>query len=95
MGTLLDGVIGLELESHFHPLHHHEPAAGTLISWLRARGLVLRDIRPQGPFDGELLEANFYFSRRASALDEPGLSRLRLWEAAESIPSPPAFVPLE
>lgn len=95
LGALLDGVIGLELEGHFRPLYRGEPAAGILISWLKARGLILRDIRPQGPFEGELIEANFYFSRQASLLDEAGRSCLKLWETAESIPAAPAFVPLE
>lgn len=94
-GTALDHVIALELEARFHPVYRGETPAASLIAWLRTSGFILRDIRRQGPFEHEFLEANFFFSRRPSDLHLSRRPLLALWETACDIPPPSFATPID
>jgi len=52
---------------------------------MRGLGFICRDIRPQGPFEGELVEADFFFSRKRETLNEEDKKVLLLWETVEKI----------
>jgi FkbM family methyltransferase len=93
-GTVLDDVIAIELEAHFRPLYHGQLSAAEMIEQMRSWGFILRDIRQQGPFEGEFVEGNFYFSRLPKKLEADRAVLLRVWENIERIPAPPAYVPV-
>ena len=74
---------GIELEAHFRPLYVGQALLPEIVQYLRDQGFVLRDLRPQGPFEGEVVEVNAFFSRKRP---EPDLMKLALWESVCRIP---------
>jgi FkbM family methyltransferase len=81
VGKHLDTIIGIQSEAHFRPLYKTQALLWQLGDLLHARGLVLRQIRPQGNWCGEVVEAEVWFSRRANRLNDEQLSLLRIWES--------------
>lgn len=79
-GRVLDKVSAIELEAQFLPIYRDSASFFDLHRFLTERGFVLRDIRPQGPFEDELVEINAFFSRPAPTPEAQAM--LRLWETA-------------
>jgi FkbM family methyltransferase len=86
-GELLFGCLGIELEAHFYPIYRGEKLLHEIVSYLSEYGLTLRRLEPQMSFDGDLVEANVYFTRRLDA-GAPESARRKLalieevWELA-------------
>ena len=90
-GNALDGCIALKMEGHFRPIYKDQWTVNDMIWYMREHDFILRDIRQQGPFEGELVEANFFFTKRAKLLDTQQRLHLKLWETAEQIRPQPAY----
>ena len=82
MGQLLQGVIGIELESHLYPIYQGQKLLGDIVGYLATHGLYLRKIAPQMNFDGDLVELNAYFTRRREELKQGQEPKLNLIESA-------------
>jgi hypothetical protein len=83
MGSMVDHLVCLECECHLKPLYLGQATFFDLYTDLSARGLVLRDLQSQGPFEGEALEFNSFWSREPQ--HDADLRILDLWEAANGI----------
>ena len=82
-GSLLDGVLGIELEAHLYPIYRGQRLLSDLVRLLDQHGLVLRRLNPIAHFEGDLVEVDAYFirSRRSfKHLDEINKDRLRFIE---------------
>lgn len=88
-GQVLDDVLAIELEAQFLPIYRDSASFFDIYNFLTERGFVLRDIRPQGPFEEELVEINAFFSRPASSPEMRDI--LRLWEVACDIRAPVSY----
>jgi hypothetical protein len=84
-----DSIIAIEIEARFRPLYEGEWLVHNILNWMTERGLHLRRLDPQGPFRGEIVEANLFFSRRSSDLTPRGALLLQLWEHICLIPPAP------
>lgn len=91
-GKCLDEVLAIEMEGHFRPLYRHQWCVCEMNEWMRARGFILRKCVQQGPFEGEFVEGNFYFSRHSQGLEESKALLLAAWETIEGIDRPERFV---
>jgi FkbM family methyltransferase len=60
-GALLDGVSAVEFEGHFRPMYKGQALIPALSEFMNDRGFRLRHLEPQGPFEGEVIEANLYW----------------------------------
>lgn len=67
-GSLLNEVLGIELESHFYPIYQHQKSISDLVKLLDAYGFVLRKIDSNkfANFEGDLVEIDAYFTKRQS-----------------------------
>ena len=68
-GALLQGCLGVELESHFYPLYHGQRLLHDVVRLLDGFGLRLRRLEPVPHFDGDLVEADAFFTRSRDSLD--------------------------
>jgi FkbM family methyltransferase len=84
-----DSIIAIEIEARFRPIYEGEWLVHDILNWMTERGLHLRRLDPQGPFRGEIVEANLFFSRRSSELTPRGALLLQLWEHIYLIPPVP------
>ena len=85
-GHRLKDVVGVQSEAHLRPLYKGQGLLGDLRDLLDAQGLPLRHVRPEGGFEGEVVEAEVWFTRRAEELDEERRSLARIWESMCFIP---------
>jgi len=85
---VLEGVTAIRLEAHLRPLYTGQALLGDILARLARHGFVLRHLAPRGPFEGEVVEVDAWFSRRYRAADPDLCRRLRLWEVAEALPRP-------
>jgi FkbM family methyltransferase len=83
MGDVLDGVVCLELECQLRQLYEGQDTFMALYEYLTSRGFTLRDLKPQGPFEGEALEFNALWSRRPATAR--GFQIVKLWEMATGV----------
>lgn len=83
---VLERVICIEMEVQFKPLYIGQALFPEIKAFLDEHGFILRQLEVNGPYEGEYLEANAFFSRRP-ALDE-NLDVIRLWQTACQITSP-------
>lgn len=67
-GDLLHSCLGIELEAHVYPIYKGQKLLGDLVSLLAGYGLVLRQVRPTGNFDGDCVEVDAFFTRRRDAV---------------------------
>lgn len=70
-GDLLHDCLAVELETHFYELYEGQKLLHDLVALLRPYGLVLRTLRPVNSFDGDLVEADAFFTK-----DKAGWMRL-------------------
>ncbi|NES66306.1 MAG: FkbM family methyltransferase [Okeania sp. SIO2D1] len=85
-GEILNQVLAVELESHFYPIYQGQKLAVEVIQYLAKYGLVLRKIEPHGPFNGELVEANLFFTKRKNMISATAARKIDLWEFLFNIP---------
>jgi FkbM family methyltransferase len=83
---VLPHVVCIELETQFKPMYRGQALFPEVKAFLEEHGFILRQLRVNGPYEGEFLEADAFFSRRP-ALDA-NLDLIRLWEAACGVESP-------
>ena len=84
-GGLLQGVLGVELESHLYPIYRDQKLLGDLVALLDGYGLVLRAIRPVPNFEGDIVEVDAFFTRRRSELARLPLAARRKAEIIEAV----------
>lgn len=68
-GGLLQDVLAIELEAHFYPLYRDQKLLHDLIGLLDGFGFVLRKLVPIDHFDGDLVEADAYFTKQRHRLN--------------------------
>jgi FkbM family methyltransferase len=63
-GDLLHTCLGVELEAHLYPVYKGQKLFGDLVALLGGYGMVLRQVRPTGNFDGDCVEVDAFFTQR-------------------------------
>lgn len=61
-GGLLQGCLGIEIETHLYPIYQGQKLLGDMVAFLADFGFVLRGLRPVPSFDGDVVEANAWFT---------------------------------
>ena len=80
MGSAIEGVLAIELESRLVAAYHGETLFPEMVESLRRAGFGLLGIRPLGLADGAIVEVNAYFARQPSTLvDRRSLVRRVFW----------------
>ncbi len=69
-GALLDTCLGIELETHTYPIYQHQRLMHEVIALLDRHGLSLRKLEEQRNFDGDAVEFDAFFTRRAAAMPQ-------------------------
>jgi hypothetical protein len=64
LGILLNKAICVELEVNLEQMYVGQPVLGDIYSFMHMHGFALRDLQPQGPFEGEAMEFNSFWSRK-------------------------------
>ena len=83
-GDYLSEVLAIEVECHFKQLYLNQKLFFDIKCLLESFGFILRDIRPQGIFENEIIEINAFFSKqRGEKLKD--LDAILLWEFASEI----------
>lgn len=82
----LDDVVGIELEAHFKPMYKGQALLPQIKAFLEENGFILRELRPNRPYEGEILEVDALFSRRPALNDS--IQLLRFWQLATELNSP-------
>jgi hypothetical protein len=80
-GQLLNTVLAVESEVHLKEFYRGETLFPDMLQFMEKRGFYLRHIQPQGPFEGELVEANAFWVRRGAE----GVL-IEFWERLNSLP---------
>lgn len=62
-GGLLQGCIGIKLETHVYPIYRGQKLLHDLVSFLRDFDFVLRRIEPVPSFDGDVVELDVWFTK--------------------------------
>lgn len=89
-GDLLHQCLAVELEGQFYPIYKGQRLLHDLIAHLAGFGLMLRRLEPQMSFDGDLVEANAYFTRAVDeTTDEAARRKLALVEQVWSLENSP------
>lgn len=83
MGSVLDGMLCLECECHLREVYLGQDTFRALYEFMYSKGFILRDLKPQGLFEGEALEFNAFWSRKPT--DEREMKILQLWEMANEV----------
>jgi len=85
-GSYLDDLVGIEVESHFINLYNGQKTLWQIIDFLKSHGFVLRHLETQGPFGGELVEVNAFFSRLLKSDEKEKRSLVKIWELVCALP---------
>lgn len=83
MGAALDGILCLEFECQLQALYEGQETFDQLYQKLISKGFMLCDMKPQGPFEGEAIEFNAFWSRRPE--NEVQRLTIELWKTANSV----------
>lgn len=83
---VLSNVVAIELETQFQPMYQGQALFPEVKAFLEDQGFILRQLRVNGPYEGEFLEADAFFSRRPSL--DSNLDLIRLWQTACGVESP-------
>lgn len=84
--SILSNVIGIELETQFKPMYKGQALFPEIKEFLEKYGFILRSLEVNGPYEGEFLEADAYFSKKPKL--DSDLLLIRLWQEASEIRSP-------
>ena len=71
-GGLLQGCLGIELETHVYPVYQDQKLLGDLIALLEPYGFVLRRLSPVPSFDGDVVELDAWFTQEHRSLAAAG-----------------------
>ncbi|MGE5466695.1 MAG: FkbM family methyltransferase [Ignavibacteria bacterium] len=93
-GSVLDTVIGIEVECQFKQIYERQRTFFEVKQLLESHGFILRDMQHQGAFEYEVVEVNAFFSKRPHEIGDK-LQSLKLWEFASGIKSPSSFAQLK
>lgn len=89
-GEILNQVSCIELEAQFIPIYKGQKILMDIHALLKKKGFVLRKIEPQGPFEGEVVEVNMFFSKKVWCTNfEKNI--ISLFEKVNKIPPPVEF----
>jgi FkbM family methyltransferase len=80
-GGLLQGCLGIELETHLYPLYQDQKLLHHLVAFLADFGFVLRALAPVPSFDGDVVEVDAWFTKNIHAwrqLDPSRQEKFRL-----------------
>ena len=94
MGEFLNNLTGIELETTLKPVYKNQKTFDEIFKFLDSKGFALRDIQHQGPFEGELIELNAFFSKKPSD-PTTNIYKLKLWEFISEIESPPHLAQIQ
>ncbi len=83
MGNVLDNLLGLEFECPLKQFYIGQDTFLVLYEKMNRKGFILRDLRPQGPFEDEAVEFNTFWARKPRNERENRI--IRLWEAATEV----------
>jgi FkbM family methyltransferase len=80
-GGLLQTCLGIEIETHVYPLYKGQRLLHDMVALLADFGFVLRNLKPVGSFDGDLVEMDAWFTkdiRHWRGLDAAGRAKFGL-----------------
>ena len=83
-GGFLSEVLAIEVECHFRQLYLDQKLFFDIKEYLETFDFILRDIRPQGVFENEIVEINAFFSKQPTDRIKD-LDAILLWEFASEI----------
>ena len=83
MGAHLSNALCVEFECQMKPIYAGQDTFFDLYQLMNRKGFRLRDLKPQGPFEGEALEFNCFWSRTPKSTVEE--SMIKLWEKVTGI----------
>lgn len=84
-GASLDEVGFLELEVCLERMYLGQPTLPEVYEFMRAKDFVLRDLQPQGPFEGVAVEFNSFWSRPVAKMSARQARIGRLWQATHNV----------
>lgn len=85
-GELLhSSVLCIELEAHFIELYLGEKTFVEVKSYLEEFDFILCDLRPQGEFGGEIVEADCFFIKNNKILSQDKKNYIKFWKKANKI----------
>ena len=61
-GGLLQNCLGIEIETHLYPIYQGQKLLGDMVAFLADFGFVLRRLQPVPSFDGDVVEADAWFT---------------------------------
>ncbi len=86
-GDLLSSCIGIELETHFYQIYEGQYLLHDIVKFLELFGMRLRRLDRVPHFDGDLVEADVYFTKERTAVLNYGVSEMnkflllqKVWE---------------
>lgn len=91
--STLANVVCIQLETHLKPMYKTQALFPEILEFLEKHGFILRQLLVNGPYEGEFLEADAFFSKRP-LLDE-NIDIIRLWQTACGISSPKFLFQME
>ncbi|MFK7974339.1 MAG: FkbM family methyltransferase [Rickettsiaceae bacterium] len=84
--STLKNIVCIEIEVQFKPMYIGQSLFFETKEFLEDNGFILRDLKVNGPYEGEFLEADAFFSRKP-ALDK-NIGMIRMWQEACKVDSP-------
>jgi FkbM family methyltransferase len=84
--SILSNVICIQLETQFKPMYKGQALFQEIKEFLEGYGFILRQLLVNGPYEGEFLEADAFFSKRP--LLDKTIDVIRLWQTSCEISSP-------
>jgi FkbM family methyltransferase len=79
-GDLIADVVCVETEVHLEQLYKGQPVFADVYRMMKEKGFILRDLKPQGPFEGQAIEFNAYWSRDLQLLSPSQKLIHELWQ---------------
>jgi FkbM family methyltransferase len=84
-GASLRHVSFIELEVNLEPLYEGQPTLSEVYAFMKRNGFVLRDFKPQGPFEGAAIEFNSFWSRAPASFTARQRTTDDLWRAVHGV----------
>ena len=88
-GKYLKDLLAIKLEAQYKQIYKEQKLIFEIIPFLNSKGFKLRDIKHQGPFGDELVEANVFFTRAPRTDVEKTF--LEFWEMLNNIRGPKEY----
>jgi FkbM family methyltransferase len=84
-GDLTPDVICVATEVQLEKIYKDQLVFSEVYSLMKHKGFVLRDLKPQGPFEGQAIEFNAYWSRDLRSLSASQKLIHELWQEINSV----------